>query len=129
MENMIGLAGLVIPLVGILFPIIVIFIVFYFVFTTDYKKEKLKREERLKAIEAGVELPPEPVRPPATPLDYLRKGLVFFGVGLGLVIGGSFFAYKMGDEGIYFFTLAGCVLTFIGAALVIYYKMLSKSEK
>lgn len=129
MEDLVGVIGLVIPLAGIFFPIIVIFIVFYFIFTTDYKKEKLKREERIKAIEKGVELPPEPVPQPATPLDYLRKGLISLGVGLGLVIGGSLFAYKMGDEGIYFFTLAGCVLTFIGAALVVYYKMLSKGEK
>ncbi len=129
MGNLTGLIGLVIPLVAILFPIFVIFIVFYFVFSTDYKKEKLKREERLKAIEAGVELPPEPVPQPATPLDYLRKGLIYLGIGLGLVIGGSFFAYKMRDEGIYFFTMAGFVLTFIGAALVAYYKIQSKSEK
>lgn len=129
MEDFVGVIGLVIPLAGILFPIIVIFIIFYFVFTTDYKKEKLKREERMKAIEAGVELPPEPTRPPATPLDYLRKGLVSLGVGLGLVIGGSFFASRMHDPGIYFLTLAGCIITLIGAALVTYYKMLDKSEK
>jgi hypothetical protein len=129
MEDLVGVIGLVIPLAGIFFPIIVIFIVFYFIFTTDYKKEKLKREERIKAIEAGVELPPEPVPQPATPLDYLRKGLVFLGVGLGLVIGGWLFAYKMGDEGIFVFPMAGFILAFIGTALVIYYKMLSKSDK
>jgi len=118
-----------IPILGILFPIAIIFIIFYFVFTTDYKKEKLKREERMKAIEAGVEIPPEPTPLPATPLDYLRKGLIALGVGLGLVIGGSIFAYKMNDPGIYFFTMAGLVITFIGAALVIFYKIQSKSEK
>jgi hypothetical protein len=126
MENV---AGNIVPIIAILFPVFIIFIIFYFVFTTEYKKEKLKREERMKAIEAGVELPPEPTPPPLTPLDYLRKGLVFIGVGLGLVIGGSFFAYKMGDPGIYFFTLAGCVVTLIGAALVIFYKIQDKSEK
>jgi hypothetical protein len=129
MGDMVGLIGLVIPLAGILFPIVVIFIVFYFIFTTDYKKEKLKREERIKAIEKGIELPPEPTPPPATPLDYLRKGLVCLGVGLGLVIGGWIFATKMGDSGIYFFTLAGFVLAFIGAALVIYYKIQDKATK
>jgi hypothetical protein len=118
-----------IPITAILFPVFIIFIVFYFVFTTEYKKEKLKREERIKAIEAGVELPPEPTPPPDTPLDYLRKGLVFLGIGLGLVIGGSIFAYKMGEPGIHFFTMAGCVLTLIGVALVIFYKIQSNSEK
>lgn len=118
-----------VPITAILFPVFIIFIVFYFVFTTDYKKEKLKREERLKAIEAGVELPPEPTPPPAIPLDYLRKGLVFLGLGLGLVIGGSIFAYKMEEPGIHFFTMCGCVLTLIGAALVLFYKIQSKSEK
>jgi hypothetical protein len=129
MEDMVGIIGLVIPLAGILFPIIVIFIVFYFVFTTDYRKEKLRREERIKAIEKGIELPPEPTPQPAAPLDYLRRGLICLGIGLGLVIGGWIFAYKMGDEGIYFFTMAGFVLAFIGAAFVVFYKIQSKSEK
>jgi NADH:ubiquinone oxidoreductase subunit 3 (subunit A) len=128
MEDMVGLIGLVIPLAGILLPIIVVFIVFYFIFTTDYKKEKLRREERVKAIEAGVELPSEPTPQPATPLDYLRKGLVFLGVGLGLVIGSWIFASKEGESGIFVFTMGGFVLTFIGIALVIFYKIQSKSK-
>jgi hypothetical protein len=118
-----------IPMVAILFPVFIIFIIFYFVFSTDYKKEKLKREERIKAIEAGVELPPEPTPPPITPLDHLRRGLICLGIGLGLVIGGSIFSYKMGDPSILFFTMAGCVVTLIGIALVIFYKIQSKTEK
>ena len=121
--------SILIPMVAILFPVFIIFIVFFFVFTTDYKKERLRREERMKAIEAGVELPPEPVPQPATPLDYLRRGLICLGTGVGLAVGGSIFAYKMGDPGVYFFTMAGCVLTLIGVALVIFYKIQSKSEK
>jgi preprotein translocase subunit YajC len=60
MEDMVGLIGLVIPLAALLMPICVIFIIFYFVFTTDYRKRKLLSEERILAIEKGVELPPEP---------------------------------------------------------------------
>lgn len=111
----------IVPVVGLLIPI--------FVFYFHYKEEQERRKERMLAIEKGVELPPEPAPKPVTPLDYLRKGLVFLGVGLGLVIGGSFFAYKMGEPGIHFFTMAGCVLTLIGAALVIFYKIQSKAEK
>jgi len=121
--------GELIPIFGILFPIAIIFIVFYFVFTTDYKKEKLKREERMRAIEAGIELPPEPTPPPSTPLDYLRRGLICLGIGFGLVIGGSLFAYFEKDAGLLFFTMAGFVITFIGAALVLYYKIQDKAKK
>jgi hypothetical protein len=124
-----GLVALLIPLAGIFFPIFIIFIIFYFVFTTDYKKEKLKREERIKAIEKGVELPPEPTPRPLTPLDYLRRGVVSLGIGLGLIIGGWIFATKMRDPGIFFFPLVGFVMAFIGAALVIYYKIQDKSKK
>lgn len=121
--------GDLVPIFGILFPIFIIFIIFYFVFTTDYKKEKLKREERIKAIEKGVELPPEPTPPPVTPLDYLRKGLVFLGIGLGLVIGGWILATKMGVPGIFFFAMVGFVMTFIGVALILYYKIQGKAKK
>jgi amino acid transporter len=129
MGGLLGLTGLLVPLAGILFPIFIIFIIFYFVFTTDYKKEKLKREERMKAIEKGVELPPEPTRKPLTPLDYLRRGVISLGIGLGLIIGGWIFATKMRDPGIFFFPLAGFIMTFVGVALVIYYKIQDKSKK
>jgi hypothetical protein len=124
-----GLVALLIPLAGIFFPIFIIFIIFYFIFTTDYKKEKLKREERMKAIEKGVELPPEPTPRPLTPLDYLRKGMVALGVGIGLVIGGSLVAYSQKDEGLLFITMAGLIVSLVGVAYIIYYKILNKSKK
>ena len=85
--------------------------------------------ERIKAIEAGAELPPEPAPPPTTPLDYLRRGLICLGIGLGLVIGGSLFAYFEKDPGILFFAMCGFVMTFIGAGLVAYYKIQDKAGK
>ena len=121
--------GNLIPIVGILFPVFIIFIVFYFVFTTDYKKEKLKREERMKAIEKGIEILPEPLKPPLAPLDYLRRGLIFLAVGLGLILGGWMFAHNMGDPGIFSLPMIGLVLVFIGLALIIYYKIQDKAEK
>jgi hypothetical protein len=118
-----------IPIIAILFPAIILFIIFYFVFTTDYKKEKLKREERIKAIEAGVEVPPEPVAPPSTPLDHLRRGLICLGIGLGLLIGSWLAAGKIGGDVRSYFQIGGFIVAFIGIALVIFYKIQSKSEK
>ena len=123
---------LLIPMAAILFPVFIIFIIFYFIFTTDYKKEKLKREERMKAIEAGVELPPEPVpQPPTkTPLDNLKEGLAFLAVGLGLLIGvGIFFNKGLLGIPIQFVTIFGFIAIFVGIARVILYKIQSKSEK
>jgi hypothetical protein len=94
-----------------------------------YKEERERRKERMLAIEKGVELPPEPITQLATPLDYLRKGLIFLGSGLGLSIGGWIFARSMGVPGILFFTMCGFVLTFIGAGLVVYYKIQYKAKK
>lgn len=109
-------------------PIVALFIVPFAIYF-HYKEEQERRKERMLAIEKGVELPPEPMSQPATPLDYLRKGFIFLGTGVGLVIGGSIFAYKMNTPGLHFFTMCGFVLTFIGAGLVIFYKIQSKSEK
>jgi uncharacterized membrane protein YfcA len=121
--------NILIPTIALLLPVFIIFIVFYFVFTTDYKKEKLKKEERIKAIEAGVEIPAEPAALPPTPLDYLRKGMLFLAVGLALTIGGWTSAGKVGGPFSSYFKIGGLILIFIGIALVIFYKIQSKSEE
>jgi len=110
-----------VPIVALLIPI--------FAFYFHYKEEQQRRKERMLAIEKGVELPPEPVPQPPTPLDYLRKGLIFLAIGLALTIGGWTSAGRMGGPFTSYFTMAGFVLTFIGIALVIFYKIQSKSEK
>ena len=119
-----------IPIVAILMPVFVIFIIMYFVFTTEYKKRKLKSQERMKAIEKGVELPPETVpKPPPTPLDHLKDGLLSLAVGLGILIGvGVFFNKGLLGIPIQFVTIGGFVVTFIGIAHIIFYKIQSKSQ-
>lgn len=111
----------IIPIVALLVPIFAI----YF----HYREEQERRKERMLAIEKGVDIPSEPVPQPLKPLDYLRKGLVFLGVGIGLVIG-VWLSSNRGIPGILlqFFTIGGFVLTLIGAALVIFYKMQGNSE-
>ncbi len=112
----------IVPIVALLIPIFGL----YF----HYKEEQQRRKERMIAIEKGVELPPEPVPQPPKPLDYLRKGLVFLAVGLGLMLG-VWLSSNKGVPGILlqFFTIGGFVLIFIGIALVIFYKIQSRSEK
>jgi len=113
--------ALFIPIVALLIPIFAI----YF----HYKEELERRKERMLAIEKGVELPPEPVPQPPTPLDYLRKGLIFLAIGLALTIGGWTSAGKMGGPFTSYFKIGGLILTFIGTALVIFYKIQDKSKK
>ena len=112
----------IVPIVALLIPIFAI----YF----HYKEEQERRKERMLAIEKGVELPPEPVPTPPTPLDHLKKGLVTLGVGLGLVIGTWVFS-NTGVPGILLqlFRIGGSVLIFTGIGFIIFYKIQSKSEK
>jgi len=113
--------ALLIPIVALLIPIFAI----YF----HHKEELERRKERMLAIEKGVELPPEPTPQPTTPLDYLRKGLICLGVGLALTLGGWTSAGKIGGPFTSYFKIGGLILTFIGAALVIYYKIQDKVKK
>jgi hypothetical protein len=110
----------IIPIVSLLIPIFAI----YF----HYKEEQQRRKERMLAIEKGVELPPEPAPKPLEPLDYLRKGLIFLAVGLGVLVGSWLAAGKIGGDVRYYFQIGGFVVAFIGVALVIFYVIQSKSQ-
>jgi hypothetical protein len=73
--------------------------------------------ERMAAIEKGLELPPEPLRPPAQPPPrsrYLLRGLIWLGVGLAGTFGvqGWLGAHTWG---------AGWIAVAVGAAYLIFY--------
>lgn len=112
----------IVPIVALLIPI--------FAFYFHYREEQERRKERMLAIEKGVELPPEPVPEPPTPLDHLKKGLVSLGVGLGLMIG-AWITPNNGFMGIIsqFLKIGGFVLIFTGIGFIIFYKVQSKSQK
>jgi len=97
--------GVFIPIVALLIPIFAL----YF----GYKKEQVKRQERIKAIEKGVEIPPEPVRPPLGAMDYLRRGLLSLAIGAGLGIGGLMMQLIDEDAG-YAFYASGIIVFFVG---------------
>jgi hypothetical protein len=98
--------GLSIPLVAIL---------------TDYAKRRkfyeLHHRERLAAIEKGIELPPLPPEfgggSPRSP-RYFLKGLVWFLIGLALIV-------ALGVNEGWDTALFGLIPTAIGAAYLIYY--------
>ncbi len=114
--------SLLIPIIALLIPI---FALYY-----SYKKEQAKRQERIKAIEKGVELPPEPVKvkQPLKTLGYLRRGLLSLAVGIGLWVGGTYIG-GIDEEFAGLFSIAGIIVFLIGIALLIYYAVQKKAEQ
>jgi len=111
---------ILIPIVALLIPIFA----FYFAF----KREQIRRKERMLAIEKGVELPPEPVRPvkqPLKPMDYLRRGLLAIAVGIGLWVG-SIFMHGIEEGG--WIGMGGLIVLLVGVALLIYYAIQKRAE-
>jgi len=90
-----------------------------------YRVRMQKSKERMLAIEKGVDLPPEPVPvgKPATPLDNLRRGCVCLGIGVALII------FTLVANVSEWFMCGGLVLTFIGAALIIWYRIATRKEE
>ncbi|HDI83689.1 MAG TPA: hypothetical protein ENF18_07870 [candidate division WOR-3 bacterium] len=101
-----------IPIVALLIPI--------FAFYYDFKKEYVRRQERIKAIEKGLEPPPEPVKPPLTPADYLRRGILAIGIGVGFGIAGGILSILNTITGYIFYSI-GAVIFFAGLSLVVFY--------
>jgi hypothetical protein len=76
-----------------------------------------RHQERMAAIEKGLELPPEPVSPPPQmpPRSrYLLRGLIWLGVGLAITLGvHDWLRDQMGG--------AGWIAVAVGAAYLIFY--------
>ncbi len=118
--DIVPLAAMLVPIVALLIPIFALY--FWF------KKEQAKTQVRMKAIEKGLEVPPEPVREPLKPLDYLRRGLICLGVGVGLGVGGGLFRVTDQEAG-GIFIISGLVVFLIGVALVVYYNFQNKIKE
>ena len=84
--------SLAIPIVGILFPVLIIFVIFYF----DNKSKKEKYDAMI-AISKNLKDPSdikellEDFKEKKQPIDYRRSGVLTLFVGIGLFLFGDFF--------------------------------------
>ena len=129
--------GMLIPIIGLMIPIIAIVMgvgVALLAIYLSYRKRKemfaLYHEERMAAIEKGVDLPPlpdalltddgKPLRP-YNPRRHLLKGLAWLFVGIGL---GAALWTTVGHD----WALFSLILIGIGLAHLIYYFVEGKKE-
>jgi hypothetical protein len=125
-ESIPVLIPLLIPIFGIVFGCSIAIVAIY----TQYRQQKdafaLYHQERMAAIEKGIELPPAPeglldeAEKPAHPRRLLLTGLVWLFIGVGLVVALHF---HLGRYAWYGLIPAG-----IGLAYLIYYAVAGKKE-
>ena len=92
----------------------------------------MRNEQILSAVKEGIPIPPEllPSHSQNSPLDYIRRGLIWIAVGISLIIGGILFGYfGWGTKIVY--AMVGCLtlglIPFcIGVALLVYAKIRKK---
>ena len=126
-ESIPMLIPLLIPIFGIVFGCSIAIVAIY----TQYRQRKdavaLYHQERMAAIEKGIELPPVPEGllseedKPAHPRRQLLKGLVWLLIGLGLTVA---LWFNAGHEEACF----GLIPAGIGLAYLIYYAVAGKKE-
>lgn len=114
------LEDILIPIVAIMFTFGTGFGICYLYFTTSHR-------ERMSMIERGMD--PNAHKPVRDANKALREGLLWTGIGIGLLMGWMFKQYVMGDA-------SGSVLPyFIGAAIfggvaqVIYYVKFGRKQE
>ncbi len=110
--------------IGILIPFAAMFLVGFIVWANVQKEnhaQSLKHKEIMKAIDKGVDVPL--VQSGNTPLDYLRKGIIWGVIGfliiLGFSIEGDFEAAG----------LLGSIPSAIGVGYLVYYKYATKEDE
>ena len=112
---------LLIPILAIVMSLSIPIVAIITEFAKRRKFYELHHKERLAAIEKGVELPPLPPEfvgtgPKGRP-RYLLRGLVWFFVGLGLLVALSGISRPEAEKS----WLLGFIPTGIGLAYLIYY--------
>jgi len=114
--------AVLIPIVGIVFGIGIAAVAVVTTHREKVKRAELRHQERLAAMEKGIELPPEIVdkggdgRP-----RFLLQGLIWLGVGIGI-----FFALGelAGDD----VGMLGLIPAAVGIATLIYYAIEGRKE-
>ncbi len=117
----VGDAVLLIPIIAIIMSLTIPIVAIVTEFAKRRKFYELHHKERLAAIEKGVELPPLPPEfvgagPKGRP-RYLLRGLVWFFVGLGILIALSGISRPGAEKS----WLLGFIPTGVGLAYLIYY--------
>ena len=109
--------------IGVLIPFAALFLVGFIVWAGVQKENharSLKHKEIMNAIDKGVDVPL--VQSGNTPLDYLRKGIIWGVIGIviisGFTIEGDFEAAG----------ILGSVPFAIGVGYLVYYRYASKEE-
>ena len=109
---------------GVLIPFAVLFLVGFIVWAGVQKENharSLKHKEIMNAIDKGVDVPL--VQSGNTPLDYLRKGIIWGVIGIVLILGftieGDFEAAG----------ILGSVPFAIGVGYLVYYKYATKEDE
>ena len=116
MEN---LAGLLIPLAGILFPVAIVFVIFAFINKIEKNKydaivEISKRIDDPSVIEEILNT----LNDKKKPIDYRRGGVITLFVGVGIVLLGNSFA-SIDNEAQAFISGAGLLVAAIGVGSII----------
>ena len=114
-----SLAGLLIPLAGILFPVAIVFVIFAFINKIEKNKydaivEISKRIDDPSAIEEILNT----LNDKKKPIDYRRGGVITLFVGVGIVLLGNSFA-SIDNEAQAFISGAGLLVGAIGVGSII----------
>tara|TARA_B110000261_G_scaffold18564_1_gene18636 strand:- start:137 stop:550 length:414 start_codon:yes stop_codon:yes gene_type:complete len=114
-----SLAGLLIPLAGILFPVAIVFVIFAFINKIEKNKydaivEISKRIDDPSVIEEILNT----LNDKKKPIDYRRGGVITLFVGVGIVLLGNSFA-SIDNEAQAFISGAGLLVGAIGVGSII----------
>tara|TARA_B110000240_G_scaffold102229_1_gene115699 strand:- start:268 stop:690 length:423 start_codon:yes stop_codon:yes gene_type:complete len=119
MESIVDIAGLLIPLAGILFPVAIVFVVF--VFITKIEKNKY---DAIVEISKKIDDPSviqeilTALNDKKKPIDYRRGGVITLFVGFGIFLLGISFA-NIDNEAQAFISGAGLLVAAIGVGSII----------
>jgi hypothetical protein len=92
------------------------------------KARAFRHAERMAALDKGMELPPEPIKPILGPMAHLLRGLIWLSVGIGISIFFVSMRFTEATNELFAVATLGLIPMGVGVAHLVVYRLDSRAQ-
>jgi len=94
-----------------------------------HRAREFRHAELMAALDKGMELPPEPIKPILGPMAHLLRGLIWLSVGIGISIFFLSLRISQHDNDLFAVATLGLIPMGVGVAHLVVYRLDSRAQR